>query len=401
MRHVKDSSQSGFVSMFSTIFFMLLITVITIGFIQITANEQQQALNNDLSSSALASAQSGIEDGKRAILKYSSLTNPSDKATYYTQMTAPKSATCDAITGSQVGTDLGIASTGNVVNNSQINQSYSCLSVNLNSPDYLGQSSANKSQIIPLRAVGNTYQQVRISWHLLSSTVGADGDGLPGATPGTAPFYAVGPLLYPLINSGTPALGWNKLGYPAYLRVQLFGYPSSGAFTRADLNARSRSVLLIPAQSGNDGTTAINFGTADPNPGVFGNAEIIPNTIKCQSDPVANIGSYACSALLELPAGATFASTANNYFLRVTPEYGQTHFRVGLVSSGTEVSFDQVQPIVDVTGRAADVFRRLQARILVNPMTNIPEYALESANTICKNMRVTDQAADYSANNCP
>lgn len=397
----KSNSQSGFVSLFTTIFFMMLVTVITLGFIQITSTEQQQALNNDLSSSALASAQSGIEDGKRAVLKYFSLSNASDKATYYTQMTSPKSSTCDAITASQVGTDLGIASTGNVVNNSQINQSYSCLSVNLNSPDYLAQSSANKSQVIPLKAVGGNFQQIRISWHLLSSTVGADGDGLPGATPGVAPFYAAGPLLYPLINSGTPELGWNRLGYPAYLRVQLFGYPNSAAFTRADLTARSRSVLLVPSTGGTEPTTAINLGTADPNPGVFGNAEINPYTIKCQADPSANIGSYACTALLELPAGATLASAANNYFLRITPEYGQTHFRVAMVASNTEVSFDQVQPVIDVTGRANDVYRRLQARVLVNPIVNFPEYALESANSICKNMRVSSNAADYTANNCP
>src|SRR5688572_24951927 len=105
--------EEGFVSLFSTIFFMLLVTVITIGFIQITATEQQQALNNDLSSSALASAQSGLEDGKRAVLKYFSLTNPVDKTTYYTQMTAPTAANCNSITGSQVGTDLGLSTTGN------------------------------------------------------------------------------------------------------------------------------------------------------------------------------------------------------------------------------------------------------------------------------------------------
>lgn len=394
--------QAGFVSLFSTIFFMLLITVVTVGFIQITGTEQQQALNNDLTASALASAQSGIEDGKRAVLKYTSLTNPSDKATYYTQMTAPKANTCDAITSSQVGTDLGLSSTGNVVNNSQINQSYTCLSVNLNSPDFLGESSAGKSQLVPLKAVGGTFQRVKVSWHLLSARVGSeDGDGLPGATPGVAPYYAAGPLLYPQINSGTPALGWDQLGYPAYLRVQLYGYPNSGSFTRADLTQRSRTVLLAPTQSGTSATTAINLGTADPNPGVFGNAELSPQTIQCEPNPTANIGGYACTALLELPTGATYASTANNYFLRITPIYGATHFRVALVNSGSEVNFDQVQPIIDATGRAADVFRRLQARVLVNAITNYPEFAAESANTICKTMQVSINTSDYQPNNCP
>lgn len=377
----------------------MLITVITLGFIQITATEQQQALNNDLSSSALASAQSGIEDGKRAILKYMSLPAGATKSTYYTQMTA-NSSDCGSITGSQIGTDLGLSASGNVVGNAQLNQAYTCLTVNLNSPDYLGQSSAGKSQIVPLKALGNTYQQVKVSWHLLSTAIGNDGDGLPGATPGTAPYYAAGPLLYPVINTGVPSLGWNALGYPAYLRVQLLGYPNA-AFNRADLTARSRSMLLVPAQSGTSSTTPINFGVVDPNPGTFGSAELNPQTIRCDPTPTSNLGSYACTALLELPTGAGFASTANTYFLRVTPQYGQTHFRVALVNGGTEVGFDGVQPIVDSTGRANDVFRRLQARVLVDAITNYPEFAAETANTICKNMQVSSNTADYVANNCP
>lgn len=393
--------EDGFVSLFSTIFFMLLVTVITLGFIQITATEQQQALNNDLSASALASAQSGIEDGKRAVLKFASLTNPADRATYYTQMTAPNASNCSSITGSQVGSDLGISSTGNVVNNSQINQSYSCLTVNLNSPDYLSQSSAGKSEIVPLRAVGGNFDQIRVSWHQLSSSVGQDGDGLPGATPGTAPYYAAGPLLYPQNASATHPVGWGQLGFPAYLRVQLFGHPSGGAFDRNALNERSRSVMLVPAQSGATANTAINFGTADPNPGVFGNAELNPRTIQCDPSPNTNLGSYACTALLELPAGAAFDSSATTYYLRITPIYGATHFRVAMVNSGADVSFDQVQPTIDATGRAADVFRRLQARVVVNAQTNIPEYAAEIANDICKNMQVSTNTGDYVANNCP
>lgn len=399
MSEAVSNKEAGFVSLFSTIFFMLLITVITLGFIQITATEQQQALNNDLSASALASAQSGIEDGKRAILKYLSLPTGATKTTYYTKMTTD-SASCNSITGSEIGTDLGLSASGNVVDNPQINQAYTCLTVNLNSPDFLGQSSAGKSQIVPLKALGNTYQQIKISWHLLSTAVGSEGDGLPGATPGTAPYYADGPLLYPVINTSMPALGWNKLGYPAYLRVQLFGHPNA-AFTRADLNARSRSALLVPAQSGTPAATPIDLGAIDPNPGTFGTAELNPRTIRCNPTPTSSLGTYACTALLQLPAGATYASTTNTYFLRVTPEYGQTHFRVALVNAGSEVSFDGVQPIIDSTGRANDVFRRLQARVLVNAIKNYPEFAAESANTICKNMQVSSNPADYVANNCP
>lgn len=402
MKRFIQQKEDGFVSLFSTIFFMLLITVVTIGFIQIMAVEQQQSLNNDLSASALASAQSGIEDGKRAILKYYSLTNPSDKATYYAQMTFPNAQNCNSISGSQVGADLGIDSAGNVVNNAQINQSYTCLTVNLNSPDYISQSPAGKSQLIPLKAVGGSFQRIKVSWHLLSANVGADGDGLPGSPPGTAPFYATGPLLFPQTHPDPDDPSWSNFGYPAYLRAQLYGYPNSGGWDRAHLNERSRSVLLVPQQSGQyDQDTPINFGTADPNPGGFGTAQILPSGVSCDATPNSHLGAYACTALLELPTGAQYASTANTYFLRLTPIYGQTHFRVALVNNGNEVQFDQVQPIIDVTGRANDIYRRLQARVQVNQATNFPEFATESADSICKNLRVSSQPADYKPNICP
>jgi hypothetical protein len=34
-------------------------------------------------------------------------------------------------------------------------------------------------------------------------------------------------------------------------------------------------------------------------------------------------------------------------------------------------------------------------------MTNIPEFAAESADDICKIMQVSTNTADYRANNCP
>lgn len=398
-RFTLKNNQDGFVSLFSTIFFMLLITVITLGFIQIMSTEQQQSIDNDLSASALAAAQSGIEDAKRAILKYFSLPAGAQKSTYLTQMTSPKSDTCDALTNSSIATDLNLSSTGNVVNNAQINQAYTCLSVNLDSPDYISQSSAGKSQVVPLKAVGGSFEQIKVSWHLLSTAVGTDGDGLPGSPSGTSPYYAAGPLLYPQIASGTSP-SWSRYGYPAYLRAELMGYPS-GSFSRADLTQRSRSVLLVPSQTGTSSTTPVNFGSADPNPGTFGQSELQPTTIKCDPTPNTDIGGYACTALLELPTGAQYASGSNTYFLRLTPIYGQTHFRVALVHSGNEVNFDQVQPTIDSTGRANDVYRRLQARVLVNQLSNYPEFAAESANTICKNMQITSNPSDYKANNCP
>jgi hypothetical protein len=61
-----------------------------------------------------------------------------------------------------------------------------------------------------------------------------------------------------------------------------------------------------------------------------------------------------------------------------------------------------VQPLIDATGKAEDVYRRVQVRVRVNAITGLPEFSAESANTICKNMQVADgSAGSWQLNNCP
>lgn len=392
-----STHQSGFVSLFSVIFFMLFITVLTIGFVRIMGIEQRQALDNDLSASAYAAAQSGLEDGKRAILRYYDLAANDPSNPLRTQLrNALTSSDCNALTGTpSIVTALGLNAAGSVTGNTQLEQYYTCLTVNLNSPDYIHSKPAGESDYVPLRTTSGNFDQIKVSWHLLSSTVGVEGDGVP------ANYVPTSTSLPPLVNvTGTPANSWTTQRYPAYLRVQLYGYPN-GNINRADLEARSRTFLLIPSGSVNPGsiadTTPINFETADPR-GVDQTKDIV-KPIRCINSPSSNIGAYACSATLAMPIGPLVSSN-NNYFLRVTPIYGQSHFRLALVDSGSATDFSEVQPIVDVTGRANDVFRRIQARVRINPPGSLPEFGVESADTICKNMRIADSSF-YTANNCP
>ena len=71
MKWIKETSkESGVVSLFTAIFFTILLTVLTTGFIRIMINENQQANDDDFSSRAYYAAESGVEDMKRALAQY-------------------------------------------------------------------------------------------------------------------------------------------------------------------------------------------------------------------------------------------------------------------------------------------------------------------------------------------
>jgi Tfp pilus assembly protein PilX len=382
----KINKQSGFVSLFTVIFFTLLITVVTVGFISIVIKEQQQSLNNDLTASALNAAESGIEDAKRVILAYFNMPSGAAKTALFNDLT---SSQCSALTNDPTAQSLGVATNGSVTGQANLNQYYTCLTVNLFSPNYLASSAAGTSVFIPLVAQSN-FDQLVVSWHLVSNTVGTDGDGRPSK-------YVTTPTTLPQVSgAGT---SWSANGYPAYLRVQLYGYPN-GNFVRSDINDRTRSIFLVPSSVGG---TAASFDTADPLPHQFDTGKNAPQAVKCVATPATvPVGTYACSTTISLPAGAAFSTASNSYFLRVTPLYGSTHFSVALrdSSTGNTVNFNGVQPVIDVTGKASDVYRRVQARVVLGNISNLPEFAAESAGDICKNMVISD-GSYFQPNNCP
>lgn len=394
----KQRREDGFVSLFTVIFFMLLISVITIGFLRIMTIEQRQALDNDLTASALASAESGIEDAKRAILKYTSL--PEGDPLKNDLRNALNSSACDALfSNATIRTALNIRNDGSITGQPELNQFYTCLSVNLNSPDYISNSTAGKSEFIPLRTENNEqFDQIRVSWHLVSTTIGTEGDGMPQR-------YAPG-ITLPQVTGSSTINSWTAQGYPAYLRVGVYGFPN-GNFNRDNINDRSRSVFLAPNSAANAAAAGQNdpipLSTVDPLPHNFDTAKTGIRGVRCQGTPPAvPLGTYACTATIELPNEPGLRGNNNNYYLRLTPQYGATHFRVELRNSSTNsvVNFSEVQPIIDSTGRASDVFRRIQARVRLDSVADLPEYTVETADTICKNMQVAD-GSFYQQNSCP
>ena len=71
-----------------------------------------------------------------------------------------------------------------------------------------------------------------------------------------------------------------------------------------------------------------------------------------------------------------------------------------MIRANTVVPFDGVQPIVDSTGRASDLFRRVKARVELASNVVYPGAAVDVHGNFCKTFRVTDRLQDYDAGSC-
>lgn len=375
MYHTGEGSyrrESGAVAIFTVIFFLLLVSVITIGFVRIMLQEQSQAIDNDLSQSAYNSAQAGVEDAKRVVQWYNA-NCPGNTACAAVE----NSSTCDGIYGNE---GLTNAVTGfNVLSGSErgvrvssdagFNQAYTCLIIRLNTPNLPGTLTRGKSDIVPLRATG-PFNMVKLRWYSTRDSGGSNANVTPA--PATPPL--------------PEESGWAS-GRPPMMRVQWIQHPS-GNFALQDVT--SKTLFLYPSLNAAVApTTVFSFDAAGENT-PYG-----PISTSCSTTQRSSI--YYCEADLYVDPPRTAYGGIN--YLRLTSIYGDTDYQLELLNNGSPVNFAGVQPIVDVTGRANDVYRRLQVGIRAD-VGEYPENVVESAQQICKNFYVTNSEADFNGLTC-
>jgi hypothetical protein len=135
-------------------------------------------------------------------------------------------------------------------------------------------------------------------------------------------------------------------------------------------------------------------------------------------NPIGNgAGTIALTNKANVASAATCATTCamtvtglggNAYhYARITPEYrgSQRLVITGVNSDGSTAHFNGAQAVVDVTGKAQDTLRRVQARISLgrtyDPL-DLPTSALSSSATICKTIDASTTAGSQTdlTNSC-
>lgn len=392
--HLRNRER-GAVSIFVVVFCALLMTVLTISFIRLMVQEQQQAATNDLSQSAYDSAQAGVEDAKRALLlcqNGDSLACASldSGACDSVPRALSSAATADSDGNKEVKIQTGVG-------DDKLNQAYTCVKVTRQTNDYSTPLGSGESKMIPLKVAStDTFDTVKLSWFeyedFSSAGMGGRNVQLPDA---------VSAKLVPVSTNDWPK---NR---PSLMRLQLMQFDASTGFTLDSFNkndelankSNTNTMFLYPTKTVS--SNSFDFiddkrqNQDDPAAGRI-------NNVKCGDDLTTE--RFACKEItlhLPEPIGGDAAGRKASAYLRLTALYNATHYSVSLYKGANLVKFDSVLPIVDSTGRANDIFRRVESRLEVNPLDfPYPDAAVDITGSLCKHFTVTDQSSGYSKGTC-
>ncbi len=379
------SVQRGAVSIFIVIFTSLLVVVVTTGFIQIMLRNQQQASNNDLSQSAYDSAMAGVEDAKRALVRLKEcsrvgVTGP-DCDALRTAYVVSNGQDCQSLEAA--GANFQGSKKEVMVGAEQLNQAYTCVTVQVKTHEYEGALRNQLPNVIPLvpDEDSNTLTHVRVSWFVR--------DNLPDGDDGAM-------VIPPSVD--LPLYGAWRDDTPPIIRAQLIQFDGNSPINLSSFSSagtsNAKSVFLYPSNI----SAALSFKNDGRRSAGSRND---PQRVRCENTFDTTI--YACSATIELPDPVG----QREAYLQLAGIYNKsvTNYKVELCRSAAcpptdVIDFDNVQPIVDATGRASDLFRRVRARVSVTgagtPL-EFPEASLSVNGNVCKDFSITNAPADYKA----
>lgn len=352
--------ESGAVSLVVVIFASLLITVVTISFTRAMLESVQEASTVDLSQSAYDTALNGVEDAKRAIAN-------GDISSTTTQCNQ------GLLSGGGSGMEVMVSQDAS---DEKLSQAYTCVTVDFSAQSVNYDAVAeNSSILIPLKPdTGGVFSQVRIGWSRPNKS-------------NNPPVLAANSSKLP-VDSAWPE------ERPALLRVRYIWSDSSvdmakfnsteggGTFKQAD---NSRTLFLVPTNSPavltSSSISAKNANSSSP---IYVGCNEAATVISKRDDCAFNLTNVPEASQSDAPK-----------FVQITPLYSSSNISVEMLNgSGAIVPFVGVQAVVDSTGRASDLFRRVQARVNLDGSTNqsYPSDALVIKDgNLCKSFTITNE----------
>lgn len=322
-------NENGFASIVIALILLIVLSLLTVAFAQLARREQQTTLDKQLAIQANYAAESGINDTVDELKRYS-FVPPANSATQCTNL--PHYS------------DVG--STITTINRSA-GISYNCVLVNIRPPTLVRDPlEANKAWNISFGTSGtpNPLDNLTVSW---SSIAGRAPHTGPNRFEPQATWRAPAVLHFsitPLMNSDRTSLINNQF--------TVFMYPSGGG-------SNIVSYSILPSQQGQ-----IKPGRCDST----GNCSVTINNLRLS------------------PGGTTAGAP---YLIHILDYYDNSRVVISAKDvNGSTLHFTDAQALIDVTGKARNVLKRLQVSYPLTEKYTTPNYALE-AGDICKRLQTT------------
>ena len=343
----QERREAGMVAIMVTLILMVVISLLVLGFAQIPRRNQRQALDRQLSSQAFYAAETGVNDVARLI----------DSAAPGT--TIPPKENCDS------SGDPFYGSLNPVIGPAEDQIQYTCILVDPtpNSLEYRGIGTTGT--VFPVVAESGSIGSIRLTW---TPVPGDDGDPPPTQECPTSSS----------LNSSTAfsdVSNW-RCGY-GLLRFDLV--PTSGSLSMSGLQNTLMTTFAVPLRSG--GTSTITYSGAPAN---------------------SRVGTACTNTSCRLTINLSPAGT--RYHMRVLSLYKElvtltVEAFSGPNATGDVVSLREAQVLVDSTGKAQDVLRRIQVRLpLSSSLNSMGDYAIQSTEAVCKRFSVMDGRFQSFAN---
>ncbi len=404
--------QSGAVSLFIVILTAVLLTGVTVTFTTLMLSDQERSTDNNLAQSAKDSAEAGVEDAKRLLAELADCREKglvghgpasAERTRCNNISKAINDRNCDtiskAINPTSSEKERKVAQSAN---DNKLDQAYTCVIINPDTEAFIGKTEdVNGIQVIPLKGNGK-FDEIELSWldrKDVSNTVKTVGPGTNGH--------------FSLPQSKT---AWGKQG--AVIRVGVIPYSQAGNVR--DMDENSRTAFLYSGANIAGNSSNINLAGNDidihkpiyndSNEGVPADAINKINPIRCEGladqngehEPVKSEG-YLCKTRIRVKSDI---NSDKEVQLTLASLYRSTSFSISLKDStdpSKRILFEGVQPEIDSTGRANNVFQRVVSRVeaIGGGAATFPRAAVGSSGHICKDFAVTDEPNGYSGSSEP
>lgn len=339
MKIHQKPNQDGIISLVICMLLMIIISLITLSFATLARREQRQALDKQLSTQAFYAAESGINDATEAIRS----------GVLTTDVNGCSTEEQDDINPAGVSASL----------NDTAKVARTCVFVD-QSPSQLdgivGVSNPTVYQIAPAGLAS-----IDIYWE-------NDVTGVAQTFPATID----------IVNGPFPVASlWNGSTTPGVLSIQLIpsNFSTPGGLTRAAISAG----LL----------TAYGYPTASNTNNTFSAGATTNGTIMGGACSTSNSPRHCKISINGLTGG---------YYLKLKAFYDPVHVTIEARDGlGGLLAINGAQVLIDSTGRAGDVVKRIKVYKPVRTPVELPGYVLDVGEDLCK--RLQTRPGDTTSDN--